>query len=71
MTVNKHILSKGEIINDRYEISFFIDQGAFGEVYRVKHKFFEEFQVMKVFKSEYVEKTDINEIINILPKSTK
>ena len=64
MAANKHTLSKGEIINNIYEISFFIDQGAFGEVYRVKHKFFEEFQVMKVFKNEYVEKTDLNEIIN-------
>lgn len=62
-TVNS-ALSKGEIINNTYEVNFFIGQGAFGKVYRVKHKFFDEFQVMKVFKDEYVEKTDLNEVIN-------
>jgi len=60
----QYILNKGEEINNTYVISFFIGQGAFGEVYRVKHKFFDEFQVMKVFKNEYIEKTDLNEVIN-------
>jgi len=65
MTNNTNkILNKGEVINNTYEISFFIGQGAFGEVYRVKHKFFDEFQVMKVFKNEYVEKTDLGEVVN-------
>jgi len=58
------MLTKGTIINDTYEVNFFIGQGAFGEVYRVKHKYFEQFQVMKVFKNEYVEKADLNEVIN-------
>ena len=65
--INKPVnttLSNGEIINNTYEVAFFIGQGTFGEVYRVKHKFFDEFQVMKVFKDEYVEKTDLNEVIN-------
>lgn len=57
-------LSKGEVVNNTYEVNFFIGQGTFGEVYRVKHKFFGEFQVMKVFKEEYVEKTDLNDVIN-------
>jgi serine/threonine-protein kinase len=57
-------LYKGDVINNTYEVSFFIGQGAFGEVYRVKHKFFEESQVMKVFKEEYVENTDFNGIVN-------
>jgi len=56
-------LTKGEVINNTYEVIFFIGQGAFGKVYRVKHKFFDEFQVMKVFKDEYVEKTELNEVI--------
>jgi|TARA_Y100000310_G_C20693119_1_gene823687 serine/threonine-protein kinase len=57
-------LKKGEIINDTYEIIFLIGEGAFGEVYRVKHKFFDEYQVMKVFKNEYIERSDINDVIN-------
>lgn len=58
------ILQKDDLINDTYEIQFFIGQGAFGEVYRVKHKFFNKLQVMKVLKSKYVENADLKEIIN-------
>ena len=53
------ILTKGEAINDTYEIQFFIGEGAFGEVYRVKHKYL-GVQVMKVFKEEYVSKTNLD-----------
>ena len=60
----KSILPKGIIINSTYEINFFIGEGAFGEVYRVKHKFFDEFQVMKVFKDEYVKKTNLDDVIH-------
>ncbi len=54
----EHILTRGESINDTYEIQFFIGEGAFGEVYRVKHKYL-GVQVMKIFKEEYVSKTDL------------
>ena len=52
------ILKKNDIVNDTYEVKFFIGQGAFGEVYRVKHKFL-GLQVLKVFKENYVENTDL------------
>jgi transitional endoplasmic reticulum ATPase len=58
-SVKKHILSKGETINDTYDIQFFVGEGAFGEVYRVTHKYL-GVQVMKVFKEEYVSKTDLS-----------
>ncbi|MBT4296679.1 MAG: serine/threonine protein kinase [Candidatus Marinimicrobia bacterium] len=58
------VLTKGDLINDTYKIVFYIGEGAFGEVYRVKHKYFDDFQVMKVFKSEYVANTDIKNIFN-------
>ena len=58
-SVKKHILSKGESINDTYDIQFFVGEGAFGEVYRVTHKYL-GVQVMKVFKEEYVSKTDLS-----------
>jgi transitional endoplasmic reticulum ATPase len=56
-----NILTKGEIINDTYEVQFFIGEGAFGEVYRVKHKYL-GVQVIKVFKEEYVNKTDLDTV---------
>src|SRR5665811_1937962 len=60
-SVPAYLLSKGETINDTYEVQFFIGQGAFGEVYRVKHKYL-GIQVLKVFKEEYVNKTDLETV---------
>ena len=52
------LLSPGELINDTYRVVKFIGRGAFGEVYRVKHRVFGN-QAMKVFTSEFVEHTDL------------
>lgn len=71
-SVKENILSKGESINDTYEIQFFIGEGAFGEAYRVKHKYL-GVQVMKVFKEDYVNKTDLETVTSeakILSKLT-
>ena len=43
------ILKEGDSINKVYEIDRFLGEGAFAEVYRVKHKFLGR-QAMKVFK---------------------
>ena len=58
------ILKKGEIVNETYTVDFFIGQGAFGEVYRVKHKFFDDLQVMKILKNESTEKISFDEMAN-------
>lgn len=58
-----HVLHKGQIINDTYTVQCFIGQGAFGEVYRVKHRFL-GLQVLKIFKSDYVENTDLDIVTN-------
>lgn len=55
------LLCKGDTINDTYHVQCFIGKGAFGEVYRVKHKFLGQ-QVLKVFKDEYVESSDVDTI---------
>lgn len=55
-------LVKGEIINNTYEVQFFIGQGGFGEVYRVKHKYL-GLQVLKVLKEAYTSKTDITTLV--------
>ena len=56
------ILKRGEIINNTYTVKFFIGQGAFGEVYRVKHKFL-GLQVLKILKTEYVSNSDLDILI--------
>ena len=46
-------------------MGFFIGQGAFGQVYRVKHKLFDTLQASKEgFKDDYVENTKLDEVIN-------
>ena len=57
----KNILAKGSIVNDTYEVQFFIGRGAFGEVYRVKHKFLGT-QVLKVLKQSYIENSDLKQL---------
>jgi len=43
------LLEEGQNIRDTYEVERLLGEGAFGEVYRVKHRFFGR-QAMKVFK---------------------
>jgi serine/threonine-protein kinase len=43
------ILQEGHSIHGTYEVERFLGQGAFAEVYRVKHRFLGR-QAMKVFK---------------------
>jgi serine/threonine-protein kinase len=43
------LLQDGQIIRDTYEVERFLGEGAFAEVYRVKHRFLGR-QAMKVFK---------------------
>src|SRR5688572_7049729 len=61
VAVKSHLLAKGETINGTYEVQFFIAEGAFGEVYRVKHRLLGT-QVLKVFKEAYVSKTDLETV---------
>jgi eukaryotic-like serine/threonine-protein kinase len=44
------ILAEGQKINETYEVERFLGEGAFAEVYRVKHRFLGR-QAMKVFKT--------------------
>src|SRR5450756_1590423 len=43
------LLEEGQVIRDTYEVERFLGQGAFAEVYRVKHRFLGR-RAMKVFK---------------------
>lgn len=72
MSKHNTTFQKGEVIDNTYEIQFFIGEGAFGEVYRVKHKFM-GLQALKLLKQEYVDNTDIEQFLDeakILSKIT-
>jgi len=56
------ILSDGQIIRGTYEVERYLGEGAFAEVYRVRHKFLGR-QAMKVFKREGMTLTEIEEIL--------
>jgi eukaryotic-like serine/threonine-protein kinase len=56
------LLDEGQIIRDTYEVERFLGEGAFAEVYRVRHLFLGR-QAMKVFKRVGMSIDDINEML--------
>jgi transitional endoplasmic reticulum ATPase len=58
---SKGALVKGEVINGTYEVLFYIAEGAFGEVYRVQHKYL-GVQIFKLLKEDFQESANIEEI---------
>ena len=54
------LLDDGEVVRDTYEIERFLGEGAFAEVYRVRHKYLGR-QAMKVFKSPSTSPEEIEE----------
>ena len=56
------LLESGQIIRDTYEVERFLGEGAFAEVYRVKHRFLGR-QAMKVFKRVGMSFDEIQEML--------
>ena len=56
------ILCEGDRIRDTYEVERFLGEGAFAEVYRVKHRFLGR-QAMKVFKTPGMTFTDTQALL--------
>ncbi len=56
------LLAEGQVIRDTYEVERFLGEGAFAEVYRVKHRFLGR-QAMKVFKRVGMSKDEIHEML--------
>jgi len=56
------LLQDGQLIRDTYEVERFLGEGAFAEVYRVKHRFLGR-QAMKVFKRVGMGLDEIHEML--------
>lgn len=56
------ILAEGQTIRDTYEVERFLGEGAFAEVYRVRHRFLGR-QAMKVFKATGMTLSEIEEML--------
>lgn len=56
------ILTEGQNIRDTYEVERFLGEGAFAEVFRVKHRFLGR-QAMKVFKAAGMTLSDIEDAL--------
>ena len=65
--MNKSILNKGEIVSEKYTVSFFIKKGSYAETYRVhdsskKIKFLKLFDYSKLHRTQFTDDGDILEI---------
>ena len=56
------LLAEGQVIRDTYEVERFLGEGAFAEVYRVRHQFLGR-QAMKVFKRVGMSQDEIHEML--------
>jgi transitional endoplasmic reticulum ATPase len=67
MNNTSHILSKGQLIDDKYSVTFFLKKGSYAETYRVKDlkgkvKFFKLFIYSKLNRSQFTKGGDVLEI---------
>ncbi|MDR1818393.1 MAG: serine/threonine protein kinase [Puniceicoccales bacterium] len=56
------LLAEGQIIRDTYEVERFLGEGAFAEVWRVRHRFLGR-QAMKVFKQGGSTRDEIEDLL--------
>jgi len=56
------LLDEGQTVRDTYEVERFLGEGAFAEVYRVKHRFLGR-QAMKVFKRVGMSLDEIHDML--------
>ncbi|MCD9854568.1 AAA family ATPase [Epilithonimonas sp. JDS] len=67
MSNTKSILTKGQIIDNKYSVSFFLKKGSYAETYRVQNeaketKFLKLFDFSKLHRTQFTESGDILEI---------
>ena len=64
---SNHILTKGQVIDDKYTITFFLKKGSYAETYRVKDKqkttrFLKLFSYSKLHRTQFDQSGDVLEI---------
>jgi serine/threonine protein kinase len=57
------LLETGQKIGTNYEVDRFLGEGAFAEVYRVKHRFF-GFQAMKILKQKGISLQEVESLLS-------
>ena len=67
MSNTKSILSKGQSIDDKYSVNFFLKKGSYAETYRVQNeaketKFLKLFDFSKLHRTQFTESGEILEI---------
>jgi len=65
MSNTKSILSKGQIIDDKYSVSFFLKKGSYAETYRVQSEA-KETKILKLFDFAKLHRTQFTESGEIL-----
>lgn len=63
--MNKSILTKGQSINDKYSVSFFLKRGSYAETYRVQNEA-KETKILKLFDFAKLHRTQFTESGEIL-----
>ena len=56
------LLTEGQNLRGTYEVERLLGEGAFGEVYRVKHRFLGR-QAMKIFKTTGMDSAEVEELL--------
>lgn len=67
MKQTNNILSKGQSINDKYKVTFFLKKGSYAEAYRVKDqegktKLLKLFSYSKLNRTQFTENSDVLEV---------
>lgn len=67
MSILNQILSKGQVIDDKYNVTFFLKKGSYAETYRVKDKekktkFLKLFSYSKLHRTQFDQNGDVLEI---------
>ncbi|MGY0393300.1 AAA family ATPase [Bizionia sp. KMM 8389] len=65
MKKTNHILSKGQSINDKYKVTFFLKKGNYAEAYRVKDQEGKT-KLLKLFAYSKLDRTQFNENDDVL-----